>query len=252
MAKRFTSTEIWDEDWYLEMPIEYKLFWHFVLASCDHAGIFKVNIRQFCGLNGITITAAQALEFFNKGKGRIRVISDSIWFIEEFFVFQYGASFNLNNKLHESILKILKSHGIEHTSLRGLQEVKKRTRRPLEEDFDTLKDKDKDSLVGADIGNTGTGAQENLTEGRKQFDEFWETYGKGERLYECQHAWFAMSPSERKKALDEAKAYVQLKPEINFRASPYNWLSKRMWDDDYTGQLRKHTHTPEGKRKVVL
>ena len=43
MAKRFTSTEIWNEDWFLDMPAEYKLFWYYMLCECDHAGLFKVN-----------------------------------------------------------------------------------------------------------------------------------------------------------------------------------------------------------------
>ena len=29
MAKRFSATEIWDEDWFLDMPNEYKLFLKF-------------------------------------------------------------------------------------------------------------------------------------------------------------------------------------------------------------------------------
>ncbi len=124
MAKRFTATEIWSEDWFLSMPNEYKLFWFYMLANCDHAGIFKVNLRSFCGLNEVKLSSNEALKMFNVGKQRVRQISESVWFIEDFFVYQYGCTFNGNNRLHESIKVIYEKHGIELTSIRGLTEVK--------------------------------------------------------------------------------------------------------------------------------
>lgn len=133
MAKRFTDTNIWAEDWFLEMPNEYKLFWYFVLCNCDHSGIFKVNLRVFCSLNGVSLDAKKAVEYFNYGKERIRVISENLWLIEEFFSYQYGETFNPNNRVHDSIEKIYIKHGIKMTSIRGLKDLK-----------DRVKDKDKD------------------------------------------------------------------------------------------------------------
>lgn len=133
MAKRFTDTEIWSEDWFLDMPMEYKLFWYYMLANCNHAGIFKVNLRSFCGLNEVKLTSTRALELFNAGKQRIRVINDSIWLINDFFVYQYGGTLNQNNRVHLSIVKEYKKYGIELTSIRGLKDLK-----------DGVKDKDKD------------------------------------------------------------------------------------------------------------
>jgi len=133
MAKRFTSTDIWSEDWYLDMPNEYKLFWHYVLANCDHAGIFKVNLRSFCSLLGVKIDSSVALGYFNTGKDRIRELSQSLWFIEDFFCYQYGQTYNPNNRVHLSISEIYIKHGIKMTSIRGLTDLK-----------DGVKDKDKD------------------------------------------------------------------------------------------------------------
>ena len=86
MAKRFTATEIWSEDWFLDMPMEYKLFWYYMLSTCNHAGFFKVNLRSFCGLNGVNLTSTKVLEYFNAGKQRIRVVNNSLWLIDDFFV----------------------------------------------------------------------------------------------------------------------------------------------------------------------
>lgn len=142
MAKRFFSTELWNEDWYIEMPIEYKLFWFYILSNCDHCGLFKVNLRSFCGLHMIKLNSEDALKYFNSGKDRIRIVNQSLWLIEDFFVYQYGTTLNLNNRVHESIKTRYDNIGIKISSIRGLKDLK-----------DRVKDKDKDidkesTLVG--------------------------------------------------------------------------------------------------------
>lgn len=146
MAKRFTATEIWEEDWFLEMPTEYKLFWYYMLSNCDHAGLFKLNLRSFCGLNEVKLTSTIALNHFNTGKQRIRVISESVWFIEDFFVYQYGTTFNWNNRVHASIGELYKRQKINLTSIRGLLDLKDRVK-------DKDKDKDKDSIINGNGEN---------------------------------------------------------------------------------------------------
>lgn len=128
MAKRFTATEIWGEDWFLSMPLEYKLFWYYMLSTCDHAGLFKVNVMVFCGLNKVCVTPAKALEYFNVGKDRIRVINQTAWLIEDFFSYQYGENFNQNNRVHESIEKAYCKVGVKLGSIRGLKEIKMRSK----------------------------------------------------------------------------------------------------------------------------
>lgn len=146
MAKRFSETEIWNEDWFLEMPNEYKLFWFYMLAKCDHAGLFKVNLRSFRGLVEGKLTSIEALKHFNNGKDRIRVLSENLWFIEDFIVYQYGTTLNLNNRLHESIANVLAKQDLKLTSIRGLKDLK-----------DRVKDKDKDK----EIIKEGVGGKKN-------------------------------------------------------------------------------------------
>lgn len=136
MPKRFTATEIWEEDWFLEMPQEYKLFWFYLKDKCDHAGMFKVNIKVFNSLNGANINTETVLEYFNKGKKRLRKVNGSMWLIEDFFSFQYGQTFNTNNRMHESAKKIYEKNDVELGSIRGLKEVKEGVK-----DKDKVKDK---------------------------------------------------------------------------------------------------------------
>jgi len=152
MAKRFSDTEIWSEDWFLEMPNEYKLFWFYMLSKCDHAGLFKVNLRSFRGQLEVNLSSTDALKYFNNGKDRIRVVSENLWYIEEFFVFQYGTTFNINNRLHESIKNQLEKNGIGLTSIRGLLDLK-----------DGVKEKDKESINKTKVKLAENGNFENPT-----------------------------------------------------------------------------------------
>lgn len=123
MAKRFSATELWEEDWYLDMPNEYKLFWFYMLSTCNHAGFYRVNLKRFCTMNDVKISAKKAVDLFNSGKDRVRVIRDDLWFIEDFITFQYGHQLNHKNKLHKSILEILNRFNINISSIRGVREV---------------------------------------------------------------------------------------------------------------------------------
>lgn len=123
MAKRFSETGIWGEDWFLDMPNEYKLFWFYMLSTCDHAGFYRVNLKTFSAINDVRINASKALEFFNHGKNRVRIIKDGFWFIEDFINFQYGSKLNRNNNTHNSILNLLNKFNINVLTIRGVSEV---------------------------------------------------------------------------------------------------------------------------------
>lgn len=123
MAKRFFATELWDEDWFLDIPTEYKLFWFYMISVCDQGGFFKVNIRAFSIICGVEIDLEKAFELFNNGKKRIRKVNGSSWLIEDFFKFQYGQKFNPDSKLHKGIEKIYGNHGVSIGSLKGIDRV---------------------------------------------------------------------------------------------------------------------------------
>lgn len=133
MSKRFTQTEIWDEDWFLDMPKQYKLFWFYVKDQCNHAGIWRPNKRLFEAMVEAKVDLNEALSFFNSGKERITVLKSGHWFLIDFFVFQYGETFNPANRVHKSIQNIYNQEGIILASIRGLIDH-----------TDRVKDKDKD------------------------------------------------------------------------------------------------------------
>ena len=113
MAKRFTDTMKWNEDWFLELSTSNKLFWIYVCDNCDHAGIYKLNKRMFELLIGAKINTDDFLTTINAEKDRIILLDNGKWYITKFIEFQYGPILNPNNRVHKSILKLLKDNNIK-------------------------------------------------------------------------------------------------------------------------------------------
>lgn len=102
MAKRFTDSRKWDDDWFLELEPKYKLLWLYMLDRCDHAGFFKPNLRlaSFC-----TGSDFNKEKVFTKFEGRIREVSGR-WFIIKYINFQYGLLTPKNN-MYKAVMKII-------------------------------------------------------------------------------------------------------------------------------------------------
>ena len=155
MSKRFHDTDIWDEDWYLDMPLEYRAFWFYVKDKCDHAGIWRPNVRRFNADIDNDIDLDLALSWFNSDKERIVELESGHWMIKDFVTFQYGKNLNLNNRVHLSVFNRLNDLEVNLGSIRGLNEVKKGSSRPQVEVKEGVKDKDKDKdkVIVKDISN---------------------------------------------------------------------------------------------------
>jgi len=107
MAKRFTDTTKWNEDWFLDLNSSHKLFWIYVCDNCDHAGIFKPNKRLFELLIGHKIDIQEFIGVVNSDKVRVLELANGRWYLTGFISFQYGGKLNENNRVHKSILALL-------------------------------------------------------------------------------------------------------------------------------------------------
>ena len=114
MPKRFTSTEKWSEDWFLELPNPYKLFWIYICDSCNHAGIFKLNKKTFEFLVGTEINLQKFLTLINEEKDRIKILEKGKWYLIDFIKFQYGSELNPDSRIHASVIKILQENKIPY------------------------------------------------------------------------------------------------------------------------------------------
>ena len=114
MPKRFTDTEKWSEDWFLELSNPNKLFWIYICDNCNHAGVFKLNKKTFEFLIGTKIDPEQFLLIVNDEKERIKIISKGKWYLVGFIKFQYGEELHPDSRVHASVIKILKENKINY------------------------------------------------------------------------------------------------------------------------------------------
>lgn len=112
MSKRFTDTDIWDEDWYVALPNKYKLLWNYVKDRCDNVGIWRPNKIIAQKLIDEDINLNDFLNLINSEKERIKVLPSGKWFVKYFFIFQYGEKFSPSSPVHKSALKQLVANGI--------------------------------------------------------------------------------------------------------------------------------------------
>ena len=113
MAKRMHDTDIWDQDWFIDLPNKYKLLFNFIKDKCDDCGVWRPNKSLIQKIIGEPVSLEDFLLFINTDdKERILVLPNKRWFLKEFFVFQYGNKFNPQSPVHRGVLKRLLSHSI--------------------------------------------------------------------------------------------------------------------------------------------
>jgi hypothetical protein len=109
MAKRFTDTDKWKDEWYTDLPNDYKIIWQYLLDTCDNAGIYKRNVKL---LNIMCNTNVSDTDILNAFKLRVTPISDEKWIINKFCVFQYGPDFleSKNKAVISVVNKLIESN----------------------------------------------------------------------------------------------------------------------------------------------
>lgn len=131
MASRFTDTEIWNEDWFCEMPGEYQLYTKYVFDKCDNAGIWKPNKFDFEMKTKFKVSPDLLFKKMNAGGGgqqRVLLLSNGRWFLTGYLLFQWfnkKKTFDLvlTNRLHKSLYSILIENKVDLVKVRGLREV---------------------------------------------------------------------------------------------------------------------------------
>ena len=137
MAKRFVETDLWKKKWYRTMPPRMKLFYFYLLTSCDHAGMYDVDLELAEFQIGMEVKQTDIDKHL---KEHIEVIKEDKWFIKKFPDFQYG-ELNPNVKAHASVIKILKKYNCLQRVSNPLASVQDK-----DKDKDKVKDKEKGKM----------------------------------------------------------------------------------------------------------
>lgn len=107
MAKRFTDSQKWVDPWFMDLPSKYKLFWIYILDTCDHAGVWKVNFKVASFHVGEPFEPSEVKRILGN---RIVETTDNYWYIQKFIDFQYGGV--KSDAVGKSVQKILERHNL--------------------------------------------------------------------------------------------------------------------------------------------
>ncbi len=187
MAKRLTDTEIWEQDWYIDLPNKYKLLWNYIKDKCDNAGIWRPNKSLLQKIIGEPINFDEFMQFVNIEKARVVILPTGRWFVRDFFIFQYGGNFSLSSPVHKGAFKQLVANGVhpkeilnssigemQNYDLQQLKEIayskdintiKEAYGNPYQRVKDIYKNKDKNKEKG------GTGENKVIPISGSEFDE---------------------------------------------------------------------------------
>lgn len=146
MTKRFCGTEIWNKNWFQNLPIKQKLLTKFIFDNCDCAGVYEISWKLLKVYFDEEITK----EDFEKIK-QVKFLDENTIFIEDFVLFQCSIK-NLNglkpsNNAHKGIIRRLEKYNLFQApseplvsptegAHRGTQEKEKEKEKEIEKDKD--------------------------------------------------------------------------------------------------------------------
>jgi hypothetical protein len=244
MSKRYTDTEIWDEDWFIDLEGPYQLFWFYVKDRCDHAGFWRPNFKRFEQISGHKIHKDKFLELANHEKQRIIVLDNGKWFLVNYISFHYSV-LNLKNRFHNSVYETFRKNvNCENTIDYGFEvkltsncpqlEVNKEQRTENKEQ--RIKNEEDSCIISSLVLSS--------------FDEFWKLYPKKVGKGAAEKIWNKISaPTESlvkiKMALEWQKKSEQWnKDSGQFIPLPATYLNQRRWEDEPQTKLADtSTHT---------
>lgn len=147
-----TDSSKWNDEWFGNLPMDMKLVWLYILDMCDHAGVYKLNLKLLKFQTDCDRTEEEILNYL---KDRIYVADNNKWFIPKFITFQYKNFFTSKTPAIVSAKNLLLSHKIIQPNDNTLPTVNKGFNNPsltLIEEFNNdsqiVKDKDTDKVMG--------------------------------------------------------------------------------------------------------
>lgn len=145
MAKRFISTTLFDETWFHNLTPQMKLAWCYVHSKCDNAGVYNPNKTLADFQIGTQIKWDKFIESA-KGAGKIEILKNGDWWLTDFVSEQCGTPLSIKSKPHQSVIKLLKQHGIlDRVSIDYGETIH------TDKDMDMEKNKDKNKKIHGEL-----------------------------------------------------------------------------------------------------
>lgn len=229
MAKRFTDTEIWDKEWFMNLSPKLKCLVKFVRDKCDVAGIWQPNwtlANTYVKAENERISEADLIGIDDGNQ--FKKLSNGQIFCIGFIAFQYG---ELSEKCppHKKIISILKKYQlIDDKVLLGYCNPIARVQEEEEDKEEVMEvEKEKEKGVQGD---------ETLS---AQFDRFWILYDKNVGKNSSRILWCKLSAEEREIIMKHVPKYVESTPDKAYRKNPETYLYEEVWKDEIITKTKK-------------
>ena len=85
----------------------------------------------------------------------------------------------------------------------------------------------------------------------RDFDTFFEAYGKQVDKIPCQREWLNIEREEHAKILEHVPKYVNSTPDVKFRKEPLNYLKDRTWLDPELPNQNKEIKVERYKPNLI-
>jgi hypothetical protein len=215
MAYRFTNTDKWNDNWFIELKPNEKLLFDFLCDNCDIAGFYELSLRNMkSALHPLTEDEVKAA-FKGIEKSYVLSRDKRVLFLKNFCKHQKNVPLNPNNKAHVGIFNKVNIYGdrfahdlmkIIHSGYKPSQNKGAST--PLE------------STTGNGIGNI-------------DFINFWSLYDKkiGNK-YACEKKWNKLKTSIQKKIIEILPQWKLQFDDKQFQPYPETFLNQERWNDE--------------------
>ena len=232
MAKRFTDTEKWKDEWYLSLSNDNRIIWQYLLDNCSIAGIMKKNFKLLNFCCNVNVGEKELLEIFD---GRLIDCGD-FYFIPKFLIFQYPNGLDSNKPAVISVKNELKIKGL-------LKNYYRMINKPLHNDYQIIKDKDKDIDKDKDTDK----------DIKAEFENFWNLYDKKRGDKEkILVKWLKLSDEDKKAIFEYIPKYKQSQPDKQYRKDPSTFLNNKSWNDELIYSEKTSAPSPPRKQKLNL
>ncbi len=107
MSKRQVENTIWEEVWFMDLEVQYKLLVLYFFTTSNHAGLGNLNFRIINTILGFEYTKEEVLKNL---KEHLREYKEGKYQLRKFMKFHYTEGNNSNQ--YKNAIKLLKSEGL--------------------------------------------------------------------------------------------------------------------------------------------
>jgi uncharacterized phage protein (TIGR02220 family) len=116
--KRFTDTDIWQKEWFMNLTTTEKAAWYYLCSACDNVGVWTPNFRLANFQIGADVHWEKLIESSN---GNIKKLGNGKWWLVDFCTFQHpDLKEESTSPAVRSYIILLEKHGLFQEYIKGI------------------------------------------------------------------------------------------------------------------------------------